>query len=107
MPGVGSSFGGGTETSSFGSWDEVGGEPVYPIYLDLDARAQAGLQQAPYTRALAPAANVAAGFGASPLEFGGDAYDYGEMRIKPVTNLIAASGRSKQKRRPARRSGKR
>jgi hypothetical protein len=93
MPGMGSSFGGGTETTSFGGWDQGANEPYYPIQLELDCRPNAGLQNPPYTRALAPDARgedrrqyyqqqyqAVTGFQSSPLEFGGEMYDLGELR---------------------------
>jgi hypothetical protein len=86
MPGVGASFGGGTETTAFGSWDAAGGENNFPILLDLDTRPNAGLQNPPYTRMLAPdnKERVFSGGGPSPLEFGGAMYDLGEMRVMPT-----------------------
>jgi hypothetical protein len=81
MPGQGASFGGGTETTMFGDWDQGGGEPVYPMYLDLDARPNRHPKDPPYTRALAADAREYGYYMAETQ------YDLGEMRIRKISGI--------------------
>jgi hypothetical protein len=81
MPGTGSSFGGGTETTAgFGAWDQGTNSVPYPMFLDLDCRPNAGMKDPPYTRALAADARerIYAGLGPPALDLNVTRYDLGE-----------------------------